>query len=307
MSLLLPWVSCKGESTTGSSASVAQLSSGNNSPPIIKSAKLISDPISLAGPVIVQVDAEDPEREAVSFQYQWYLNDAQLTGQTHATLSPELLRRGDRVSVEITPLDTNGQKGFAQRTSVVSVGNTAPIVTRASLAADSHAGDRLEVQVEAHDPDHDQVDLTYRWLRNNVQVKNGEEPFLDTKGFVSRDVITVEVTGHDPSGPGKSLKSDSLILGNSLPKIVSVPPSTKMFDHYEYTVKGVDSDGDLLTYNLEAAPLGMTIEAQTGQILWQIPAGQSGTHHVRVVATDGQGGSAFQEFDINLSPSLPGA
>ncbi|MBI3356133.1 MAG: cadherin repeat domain-containing protein [Nitrospirae bacterium] len=303
MSALVLSVSC----TDGSSPSApgGSAPAKGNQPPVIKAAKILNDPIPLTGPVAVQVDAEDPEREAVSFQYQWYVNDAPLPKQTSATLPAELLRRGQTVMVEIIPTDGT-HKGQAFRTKRVVVGNTSPKVTAVSLTPQTaRPGEKIEAQVEANDPDHDRVDLTYKWFRNNAMIKEGDEPFLDTTGLASRDQIVVEVTAHDPAVSGGSMRSDPLVLGNSAPKIVSAPPAPGAPDHFEYPVRAEDPDGDRLTYQLEAAPPGMTISEESGHIAWQIPADQHGTFHVKVVAKDGRGGMASQEFDLTLTVSVP--
>ena len=295
---------CGSESSTTTGLSADQSGSGNR-PPVVKSAKIFNDPLTLTEPVAVQIDAEDPEREAVSFRYQWYVNDAPLAGQTGSTLPSALLRRGQTVSVEITPTD-GSHKGQPYRTAAVSVGNTPPRVIRVSLTPQiAQSGDRLEGRVDASDLDHDLVDLSYRWLKNNAVVKEGEEPFLDTTGLAVRDEIVVEVTAHDPISAGSSLRSDPVILGNSTPKIVSNPPAPGTSDHYEYAVKAVDLDGDRLTYQLTMAPPGMTISEESGRINWQIPADQHGIFHVKVVAKDGQGGIAYQEFDLTLTAPVP--
>jgi hypothetical protein len=166
-------------------------------------------------------------------------------------------------------------------------------------------GDRLETQVEASDSDHDRVDLSFKWYRNDTLVKEGDEPFLDTTGFAAGDKIVVEVTAHDPAGSGGSLTSEPLVLGNSGPKIISTPPISASQDHFDYLVKAIDPDGDRLTYQLEVAPVGMTISEELGHITWQIPTDQHGTFHVKVVAKDGQGGIASQEFDLTLTAAAP--
>lgn len=276
-----------------------------NLPPAITSARIMNDPIPLAGPVEVQVDAQDPEREAVSFAYQWYVDNAPISRQTNATLPAELLRRGQTVFVEIIPSD-GANKGQPYRTKSVVVGNTAPKVTTVSLSPQmARAGDKLEAQVEAHDPDHDRVDLTFKWFRNNSVIKEGEEPFLDTTGFAARDMIAVEVMASDPAGSGNSLKSRPLVLGNSAPRIVSTPPPSTGQERFDYAVKALDPDNDQLTYYLEMAPPGMTIASESGHIGWQIPTDQQGTFHVKVVAKDGQGGLASQEFDLTLTAPTP--
>jgi len=294
--------SCTGSSPGNSNGVV---SASGNKPPVISSAKILDDPIHLDHPIEIQIDAQDPEREAVSFQYQWYVDSAPLVKQTSATLPAELLRRGQMVFVEIIPLDSTS-KGQLYRTKSVVVGNTSPKVMAISLTPQTaRAGDRLEAQVDANDPDHDRVDLIYRWYRNDVVIKDGEESFLDTAGFTARDRILVEVVAHDPSGVGHSMKSDTHVLGNSAPQIVSTPPSTASQDRFDYPVKALDPDGDQLTFQLETAPIGMTISAASGHIVWQIPSDQQGTFHVKVVAKDGQGGMATQEFDVTLTVASP--
>jgi hypothetical protein len=282
--------------------SPATRSSGNR-PPVVTSAKILDAPLSLAGPATVQIQSEDPEREPVTHQYEWYVDDALVPGQTGPTLSPEYFRRGQRVSVVITSSDSL-QKGQPYQTASVVVGNTSPRVSTVSMAPQTaRPGDRLETQVEASDSDHDRIDLSFKWYRNDMLVKEGDEPFLDTTGFATRDKIVVEATAHDPAGTGGSLKSEPLVLGNSGPTIVSTPPASASTsqDYFDYLVKAKDPDGDRLTYQLEVAPAGMTISEELGHITWQIPADLQGTFHVKVVAKDGQGGIALQEFDLTLT------
>jgi hypothetical protein len=209
------------------------------------------------------------------------------------------------VSVVITPSDSL-QKGQPYQTASVVVGNTSPRVSTVSLTPQTaRPGDRLETQVEASDSDHDRVDLSFKWYRNDTLVKEGDEPFLDTTGFAAGDKVVVEATAHDPIGPGGFLKSEPLVLGNSGPKIISTPPISASQDHFDYFVKAVDPDGDRLTYHLENAPPGMTIGAESGHIAWQFPSDQQGTFHVKLVAKDSQGGMAFQEFDLTLTAAAP--
>ncbi|MBH0196001.1 MAG: hypothetical protein HP494_10505 [Nitrospira sp.] len=109
------------------------------------------------------------------------------------------------------------------------------------------------------------------------------------------------VTVRDSSSTGNSVRSVSVKVGNSPPKIVSMPPASDGKSPYEYAVTAVDLDGDHMAYQLEAAPPGMTINQQSGHILWSLPTDQFGTFHVKVIAQDGRGGIAYQEFDLSLS------
>ena len=67
----------------------------------------------------------------------------------------------------------------------------------------------------------------------------------------------------------------------------------------------VDADGDRLTYQLETGPPGMTISEASGHIAWTIPPDQHGTFHVKILAKDGRGGMASQEFDVTLKAPVP--
>lgn len=281
-------------------------SSGENGPPVMVLAKILQSPIPLTGSVGVQALAEDPERDPITYSYQWYENEVPIIGQTNPTLAAELLRRGQMISVEVTPFDGK-QKGKPVRTPVVAVGNTAPQITAVTLTPQTlQPGGKLSVEVTASDLDHDRVDLIYRWFRNDAVVKDGEEAYLDTTGMSPRDKVAVEVTARDSQAVGSSLRSEVVTLGNTAPAIVSTPPAPVTPDEYEYTVRAMDSDGDRLTYELEAAPVGMTIESGSGRITWMIPPGNRGVFHVKVLAKDGQGGTAYQEFDLALGVSLSG-
>lgn len=297
-----------GSACTGGTGSepVKGVGAAGNAPPVMVLAKILQSPIPLTGPVGAQALAEDPEREPITYSYQWFVNDAPISGQTNPTFPAELLRRGQMISAEITPSDGK-QKGKPVRTPAAQVGNTAPHITAVVLTPQTvQPGGKLTAEVVASDPDHDRVDLIYRWFRNDAVVKEGEEASFDTTGLAPRDKVAVEVTARDSQDVGNMLRSDVVTLGNNAPTIVSTPPAPVTPDQYEYAVRATDSDGDRLTYELETAPAGMTIESITGHITWIIPPGNRGVFHVKVLAKDGKGGTAYQDFYLAFGVSLPG-
>lgn len=131
--------------------------------------------------------------------------------------------------------------------------------------------------------------------------QEGEGAVLDTAGFALMDVVTVEVTPRDRTALGKPIKSEPFVLGNSLPTILSTPSAPVSRERYEYVVKAIGPEGDRIRYRLETAPPGMTIEADTGRMVWLVAPELTGTYKVRVVAEDSQRGTAFQEFDVTLA------
>ena len=66
--------------------------------------------------------------------------------------------------------------------------------------------------------------------------------------------------------------------GNQAPGIVSTPVVNATADQlYTYDVDANDPDGDTLTFSLDAAPAGMSIDTASGLIQWTPDAAQVGT------------------------------
>jgi hypothetical protein len=220
-------------------------------------------------------------------------------------LTASILQRGDRVAVDLVPVSGTVQGTHYQAGPVV-VGNTPPVVAHISIERPADPYAQVFAKMEVVDADRDEMQFDFRWWRNNKVVKEGAEQTLDTAGFQTKDTLEVEVTPRDHLSVGKPVRSESVYVGNSPPKIISAPASLIGRDRYEYTVKAVDADGDPLSFLLEAAPPGMAIDRETGLLVWQIPVDQFGSQRVRIVAEDGQGGQAFQEFRFTLpAPSKP--
>lgn len=299
--LLLATAGCSEESFRSGSSGIANAVKQNH-PPIIKSAKIIPNPIILDQQSMVEVEAEDPDGDLlITFRHQWIVNGSPLIGETAPSLAPSMLKRGDRVAVEITAFDGR-ENGKPYQTQPILVGNTPPVVASVLLEPPQLVpGDRVRAHVEASDADKDNIRLTFRWWKNQSLLKEGEESDIDTTGFGVKDIIRVEVTAHDEVSKGQAVSSAPLVLGNSPPKFVSVPPTPTSREQFLYVAQAKDPDGDPITYLLETAPPGMTIDKTTGQIAWRIPTDLTGTHRVRVVVQDGQGGSSFQEFELALS------
>jgi len=258
--------------------------------------------------VSLEFRADDPDGDRVTTSYQWLANDSPVDGQTGTTLSLAVVKRGDRISVELTPVDGRGAVGPAFRTEAVEVANTPPVVTRVAIEpATAKPGDVLRATFEGSDADGDPVKYLFEWWRNGkslgVPSRDREQRTLATDGFTRGDMIVVGVTPYDAGGPGRFLVSEPFMLLNRAPVITSSPKGPTGEGLFEYTVTASDPDNDPLTYKLEMAPSGMTIESGTGRVSWQMPAGFSSPQQVRISVDDGNQGQAFQEFTLSPPPS----
>jgi len=283
----------------GAPAGTAVTAGGGNQPPVARSVRIFPNPVLLKGSALAQADGDDPDGDPVTFRYQWLANGAALVGETGATLMPARLKRGDLLSVEVTPTDGKTD-GAPLRADAVPIANSPPEVTRIVLPSVVRVGDPVEVRVEGSDADGDPITYSYRWWRNKTLVLEGDRSVLDTTGFARDDTIAVEVTPRDAADQGKPLPSLPVTIANSPPKITSLPPSRIDQGLYQYLVTATDADGDRLTYLLAAGPPDMKIEAASGRIDWRIAPETKGAFSIRVAVEDGRGGRAFQDFELRL-------
>lgn len=86
---------------------------------------------------------------------------------------------------------------------------------------------------------------------------------------------------------------------NNSPVFVTVPVvAAAPGAPYVYGAQAMDVDGHLLIWSLPIAPLGMTLDPDSGELSWAPGDADLGLHQVRLVVEDGHGGSALQSFDV---------
>lgn len=270
----------------------------------VQEARLSPDPITRPGPVSVSLSTQDFGREGMTFQYRWYVNGALVPGETSTHLSTESLKRGDVVVAEVTPI--RGRTfGVVYKTSPAKVDNSLPSVDRVGLPQHILAGDPIQVEFGVKDLDNDEVRSRFRWWKNQDLVAETDEPVLETTGFIRGDSIRIAVIPRDGIGEGKEFLSAPVVIGNSIPQFTSSPASIVEDGVYRYQVSAVDPDGDEITFELGHTHPGMSLNKMTGQLHWSIPSGLTGSHRIKIIAKDDQGGQISQEFDLNLPISAP--
>lgn len=301
LSLILPGCQ-RGE--VGADNPNMRLTTGNH-PPVIQAATLQPTPLVLTGPILVRVDAQDVDRNPLSFRYRWIVNGQTVRNQEGEQLPQELLKRGDAVSVEIWPHD-GIVEGRAFTTEPLVVGNSPPVVAHLVIEPESvFPGVRVQARADISDVDRDLIRVSYRWWKNDTLVQEGDEAELDTAGFSRGDTLSVEAVPFDGVQKGTAVRSVPLRVGNTPPRIVSAPAKSIVNNRYDYQVEATDAESDAITFSLETAPPGMTIDDHKGFVSWQISPDQIGVHKVRILAKDSQGAIAFQEFELNLTAAVP--
>ena len=250
----------------------------------------------------MRAETEDPERDPVTVRFRWFINEVVIPNQSDATFHPDQLRRGDKVAVEAIPNDGN-HDGLPLRSRAVLVGNTPPVVKALALEPrEVKPGDTVRAVVDLWDADQDEVRHVVKWWRNNKVVAEGEsQNQFVVEQWNRGDILAVSIIVSDKESKGLETFSEPLTLSNNPPQFTTTPSvQVSKEGHFEYRARAVDGEGDSVTYKLEVAPPGMTINEQTGHVQWSVPIDSPGNYHVRVQALDDRGGSSFQEFTLSF-------
>ncbi|MBE9078258.1 putative Ig domain-containing protein [Romeria aff. gracilis LEGE 07310] len=209
------------------------------------------------------------------------------------------------------------QGGFALQTFTGEVlpKNTAPLFTSALPATvKPQVGNLFQYQAKAIDADGDT--LTYSLLTgapNGMTIDATTGLLRWTPTAVGTQEATIKVI--DGKG-GESLQKLALTVNpaaaNQAPTITSTPRTTvQLGNTFFYQVSTSDAEGDRVSYSLETAPAGMTL--QDGVISWTPTAAQSGTHPVTIKVSDGKLATT-QSFpltvahqSVNYAPTITSA
>lgn len=142
-------------------------------------------------------------------------------------------------------------------------------------------------------------DIVYKfdWTINGKPAGDGSDSLT---GFKRGDRIVVKITPMQGEKAG-SPKTLDFLISNTAPKIADAGEGKFDGKTFSYQVKGSDQDGDTVSYALEDAPEGMTIDAQTGAINWQLKEGDYGERTIKVKISDGKGGTASRSIKMNLA------
>jgi hypothetical protein len=101
--------------------------------------------------IVASASASDADGDPLEYRYAWLRNDAEVAGQTGATLDVSGFKNGDRILARISVHDGESSSS-AITTNVVALGSDAPAITSTPPQSAAEGG-RYVYQVETtHDP-----------------------------------------------------------------------------------------------------------------------------------------------------------
>lgn len=173
------------------------------------------------------------------------------------------------------------------------------------------AGKLYDYASDAFDPDGDA--LTYRLAIGpedmTIDPQTGAIDWQTGSGDAGNHSVLIEVSdGRGGIGQQRFVISVLDQAANRPPRFVSTPViDAYVNQEYQYPSLAIDPDDDDLTYSLTDGPSGMTIDAETGEIVWTPPPELVGqTVGVTIQADDGHSsgsaGVAEQTYLIYVHP-----
>jgi len=182
----------------------------------------------------------DPDGDAESHRYQWYVNSSAVASATDATLTGGFFARGDSVTVEVTPWD-----GATTGTTVTSgarlIQNSVPTTPGIGITPTLPEDDdsfTCAITTASTDDDADTVSYTYAWTRNGVAtgITSGTvDPSYTSDG----DLWQCSVTPSDGTDAGTPATASVEVNDHTAPS----PPVLTGIDPYRnedsVTVAGV--------------------------------------------------------------------
>ena len=177
-------------------------------------------------------------------------------------------------------------------------GSVQMAVAKAKLQLETVDGKATIKVVIDRAPGTDGRDVVYKfdWTLNGQPAGDGSDRLA---GFKRADRVGVKVTPVEGDKPGQARFLDFLV--NNMPPQVTESKQVS-FDGktFVYQVTGSDPDGDTLTYALEDAPEGMTINSQTGLVTWQVKENDFGEKTFKVKINDGKSGVATHPVKVDI-------
>ncbi|MGB2985952.1 MAG: putative Ig domain-containing protein, partial [Phycisphaerae bacterium] len=253
-----------------------------------------------------QVIAVDDEGDTLTYSFVVAPSGMSIDDATGlATWTPASAQIG---SHEVGIRVDDGRGGWATQTYTLTVSltgeNHPPQITSTPLFT-AAVGQEYIYQVTATDEDGDTLAYSIDTAPAGASIDSGTGLLTWTPVLGQVGSRTIKIRVDDGTGGWATQEygvTVSLFGDNVAPVITSTPTFTAAPGAtYLYDVEASDPDGDPLSYLLDVAPVGMTIDAATGLIEWVPADAQLGCHEVVAKAVDNKGGWAAQSYTITVS------
>jgi len=207
-------------------------------------------------------------------------------------------------SVQAQVSDGNGGVVTQDFSITVAAANRLPSITSTPLTQ-AIEGQSYRYSVSATDPDNDTLVYTLVSAPAGmiIDASSGAIAWVPIDTQVGLHAITVSVDDSNGGVVQQNFSIDVTAEVTNQPPVITSAPLGRVEEEalYTYAVSASDPNGDVLTYSLDIAPVGMAINAATGVIVWTPSNTQIGIANVSVRVDDGNGRFVTQNFTITVT------
>ncbi|MGC6492195.1 MAG: BspA family leucine-rich repeat surface protein [Myxococcota bacterium] len=271
-----------------------------NAAPIVEDVVLSPDPARTNDVLTALATVTDPEGDATTETFTWYVNGTEVQSGPAGSLDGTLyFDKGNTVQVVVTAIDTDGASG-QESSRIVTVANTAPTLTSITLTPTSgQVGDTLTCDATGTDADGDAVALAYAWSNGATGA---------TLTITSTDApgtpLTCTATATDSAGDADVVSSDAEVLNTppSTPSISIAPTQPLPTDALvcQVDTSATDINDQVVSYSFTWLVDGVT-SAITGDTVSADETNGNETWTCIVEATDGVDSSPPASASVTLT------
>ncbi|MSQ01483.1 MAG: hypothetical protein EXR71_06275 [Myxococcales bacterium] len=185
-------------------------------------------------------------------------------------------------------------------------GNRPPIIRAVRITPGS--ADRTQsvtVTVDATDPEGKRVEVDYEWSVDGREQSGKRDATLVLADYARGSTVQVAVRVSDAGGQVATANSEPLTIANANPRFAAKPSDIKRLDGF--LLEASDPDGDTLSFRVEGAPPGVTLDSRGYFHYTGSEAAKGGTFRMKVLIEDGHGGEGRMEVPLDISAGSKGA
>jgi hypothetical protein len=258
-----------------------------------------------------QTSAVDPEQNPLTYTLISGPGDMSISATGLVSWVPGVTETG---TYSLTLGVSDGRGGFAQQHYILNVlaptANRPPLFTSLPVLTASVSAPYVYTAT-AQDADGQSLQFSAPGAVSGLTIdpNTGVITWTPTAEQVGSQRITLQVS----DGVGGTAQQSFLVqvlpeVGNTAPYIDDdlTGFTLQTGQTFRHQVRGLDADGDLLTYVLLHGADGMTIDGATGLIVWTPATPPAGQLTFDVKVTDGRGGVDTEGYSLTFVDTTPG-
>jgi hypothetical protein len=216
--------------------------------------------------------------------------------------SPPLLR--DAATFAPNSMDTMAP--IEEREELDEASNRRPRIHFVKILPDNiYVDTPATVNFRAEDPERSQINTSFQWYINGRRRIGQSSRRLPSSYFGRGDKLSIELTVSDGENSVSSISPEVEVLNS--PPTMEFPGQIGSLNGHQ--IEASDPDNDRLSFTIEDAPAGLTINTNSGVLSYVATQDSSvgGDYNMTITVTDPSGESASLPLSIQVTPGLEGS